>query len=130
MKAFLTRVLVFCRMLYYTICMPRGQNLYFRIYGAIRKIPKGRVATYGQIARLIGAPRSARVVGWALRTLKPNTKVPWQRVINKDGMISIENMHTPKSLQAKLLQQEGVQIEFRDGNYWIDISRYGWQLEP
>jgi len=107
--------------------MPRGQNLYFRIYGAVRRVPKGKVATYGLIAAVAGAPRSAQVVGWALRALKPDTKVPWQRVINKVGMISIENMHTPKSLQAKLLRREGVEVLEHDGNLWIDLKKYGWQ---
>lgn len=106
--------------------MPRGQNLYFRIYTQVRRIPKGRVATYGQIARLANAPRAARVVGWALRTLKPGTKVPWQRVLNKHGMISIENMNAPKELQAALLRQEGVDVTERDGGLWVDLQRFGW----
>ena len=92
----------------------------------VRRIPKGKVATYGQIAKLIDAPRSAQVVGWALRTLKPNTNVPWQRVINQAGMISIENMNTPKEQQVALLRQEGVEITQRDGNFWIDLVQYGW----
>src|SRR5690242_19138666 len=108
--------------------MPRGQNVYFKIYGVVRRIPKGRVATYGQVAALIGSPRSAQVVGWALRALKPNTNVPWQRVINQTGMISIENMHTPKSLQAELLKQEGVVVELKEGNYWVDLKKYGWEV--
>lgn len=108
--------------------MPRGQNLYFKIYGMVRRVPRGHVATYGQIARLIGAPRSARVVGWALRTLKPGTNVPWQRIINQAGMISIENMSTPKEHQVALLKQEGIEIEERDGNYWIDLDRFGWKV--
>ncbi len=106
--------------------MKRGQNLYFRIYNAVRKIPAGRVATYGQIAALIGTPRAAQVVGWALRALKPNTKVPWQRVINKDGMISIENMHAPKELQVQLLRQEGIEVIQRDGNFFVDLKKYLW----
>lgn len=109
--------------------MPRGQNLYFRIYTVVRQIPRGRVATYGQVARLAGAPRAAQVVGWALRTLKPTTKVPWQRVINKDGMISIENMSAPKELQVKLLREEGVVITEHDGNYWVDMHTYGWRRD-
>lgn len=104
--------------------MPRGQNLYFRIYTVVRKIPPGRVATYGQIAALIGSPRSARIVGWALRSLPPDSKVPWQRVINQAGMISIENMEVPKSWQADLLRQEGVEIELREGNFFVDLPRY------
>ncbi len=112
--------------------MPRGQNLYFRIYGAVRRIPKGKVATYGQIAAMIQAPRSARIVGWALRALKPESRIPWHRVLNKDGMISIENMRTPKSLQAELLKQEGVTVDFRDGNFWVDLKKFGLggRVEP
>ena len=108
--------------------MPRGQNLYFKIYGAVRKIPKGKVASYGQIATLIGSPRASQVVGWALRTLKPSTNVPWHRVVNKDGMISIENMTTPKEAQAAKLREEGINIEEREGNFFIPES-YWWKPE-
>ena len=107
--------------------MPRGQNLYFKIYGLVRRIPRGKVASYGQIATIIGSPRSARIVGWALRTLKPTTNVPWHRVVNKDGMISIENMTTPKEAQAAKLREEGVEVVDRDGNFFIDLSRFGWK---
>ena len=107
--------------------MPRGQNLYFRIYNAVRRIPKGRVASYGQIAALCGSPRGAQVVGWALRALKPGTVVPWQRVVNKDGMISIENMHVPKEQLAALLRVEGFEVVEREGNYFVDLKRYVWK---
>ncbi len=106
--------------------MPRGQNVYFRIYGAVRRIPKGKVASYGQIATIIGSPRSARIVGWAMRTLKPSTNVPWQRVVNKAGMISIENMTIPKEAQAAKLREEGVEIEEREGNLFVDLKKFGW----
>lgn len=109
--------------------MPRGQNLYFKIYGAVRRIPKGKVASYGQIATLVGNPRASQVVGWALRTLKPTTNVPWHRVVNKAGMISIENMSTPKEAQAAKLREEGVEIEEREGNLFVDMERYGWRPE-
>ncbi len=107
--------------------MPRGQNFYFRVYHAVRKIPKGKVATYGQIAALAGSPRGARMVGWALNVLKPGTNVPWQRVLNKEGRISIENLRATKDEQAALLQAEGVVVTLRDGNYWVDLDRYLWQ---
>ncbi len=106
--------------------MVRGQNLYFRIYNVVRRIPRGRVATYGQVAALIGSPRAARIVGWALRSLAPDSNVPWQRVVNKEGMISIENLKAPKELQAQLLRAEGVVVTPRDGNLWIDLQRFGW----
>ncbi len=111
----------------YLNCMPRGQNLYFRIYTAVRRIPRGRVATYGQIAALVGSPRGAQVVGWALRVLKPTTNVPWHRVINAAGMISIENMSTPKQEQARKLLAEGIDVRERDGNLWVDMAVYGWK---
>jgi methylated-DNA-protein-cysteine methyltransferase-like protein len=107
--------------------MPRGQNLYFRIYTIVRRIPKGTVASYGQVATLAGNPRASRVVGWALRTLKPTTNVPWHRVINKAGMISIENMHVPKDFQAMKLREEGVEVVDRDGNLFVDMDRFGWR---
>lgn len=106
--------------------MSRGQNFYFRVYQAVRRIPKGKVATYGQIASLIGSPRASRQVGWALNVLKPGTNVPWQRVINREGRITIENMRATKDMQAQLLRSEGVDVEFRDGNWWVDLKRYLW----
>ncbi|MBI3956551.1 MAG: MGMT family protein [Candidatus Kerfeldbacteria bacterium] len=106
--------------------MPRGQNFYFRVYSLVRRIPKGRVATYGQIASLLGAPRSARMVGWALNCLKPGSNVPWQRVINREGMISIENLRATKDEQAILLRDEGVEVTLREGNFWVDLEQYLW----
>lgn len=108
--------------------MPRGQHFYFRVYAAVRTIPKGKVATYGQIAALCGSPRGARMVGWALNCLKPDSKVPWQRVVNREGSISIENMRASKDMQAQLLKNEGVEVVLREGNFWIDLSRYQMQV--
>lgn len=96
------------------------------MYQAVRRIPKSRVATYGQIAALVGSPRASRQVGWALNVLKPNSNVPWQRVINREGRISIENMRATKDEQARLLQSEGVEVVLREGNYWVDLKRYLW----
>jgi methylated-DNA-protein-cysteine methyltransferase-like protein len=109
--------------------MPRGQNFYFRVYTVVRQIPKGKVATYGQIAGMLGSPRSARMVGWALNTLKPGSKVPWQRVINREGMLSIENLRASKDEQAILLRDEGVEVILRDGNFWVDLEKYQWHTE-
>lgn len=100
-------------------------DFYQQVYALVRLIPSGRVATYGQVAALLGRPRGARLVGWALNTCPAD--VPWQRVINHRGMISIENMRASKDLQAKLLQQEGVTVVQRDGNFWVDLALYLWQ---
>jgi len=81
--------------------------------------------TYGGVAAEIGYPRSARMVGWALARLEPG--VPWQRVINREGMISIENLQVPKELQAELLQKEGIKVKKIKGNFFIDLKKYGWR---
>lgn len=107
--------------------MPRGSNWYFRVYVQVRRIPKGRVATYGQIAALLGAPRAAQQVGWALNCLKPGTTVPWQRVLNREGRITIANARATPDLQASLLRAEGVVVDYREGNYWVDLARYLWK---
>lgn len=107
--------------------MPRGQNFYFRVYNLVRRIPKGQVASYGQIAALLGSPRAAQQVGWALNALKSGTTVPWQRVINREGRITIQNARADARLQATLLQSEGVEVEERAGNYWVDLRRFGWK---
>lgn len=106
--------------------MPRGQNWYFRVYTQVRRVPKGKVATYGQIAALLGSPRAARQVGWALNCLKPGTTIPWQRVLNREGRITIQNARADARHQAALLRTEGVDVQERAGNWWVDLTRFGW----
>jgi methylated-DNA-protein-cysteine methyltransferase-like protein len=90
-----------------------------RVYGIVKQIPAGQVATYGQIAWLVGKPRGARTVGWALRALGPGSGVPWHRVVNARGGISIaERAH-----QRALLEAEGV--IFNQHNR-IDLGVFGW----
>ena len=103
-------------------------NFYQLVYKLVRRIPRGRVATYGQVAALLGRPRGARLVGWALRACPPN--VPWQRVINHQGMISIENLNAPKQLQAELLKAEGIKVNFSDNNFWVKLEQYLWRPRP
>ncbi len=99
-------------------------DFYSRVYKLVKKIPKGKVATYGQVAALLGQPRAAQAVGWALRVCPDS--VPWPRVVNKAGMISITNPRFPKSLQADLLKKDGVKVIFKDGNFFIDLKKYLW----
>lgn len=107
--------------------MPRGQNWYFRVYTQVRRVTKGKVATYGQIAALLNSPRAARQVGWALNCLKPGTMVPWQRVINREGRITIQNARADARLQATLLRSEGVEVEEREGSYFVNLEKFGWR---
>jgi len=102
-----------------------ASSSYARIYRTIRRIPRGRVATYGQIARLAGFPNHARLVGYALHNLRDNSdpSVPWHRVINAQGRISLGEF-SGADLQQTLLEAEGICF---DPNRRIDLRRFGWQ---
>jgi methylated-DNA-protein-cysteine methyltransferase-like protein len=93
-----------------------------RVYAVVQCIPPGRVATYGQIARLLGQPHAARTVGWALRGVPQDSAVPWQRVVNASGSISIRDLQGSAE-QRTLLVAEGV-IFGSDGR--IDLDRFRW----
>ena len=84
-------------------------DFFARVYAAVRAIPRGRVATYGQVAAILGVPRGARAVGWALRALSPDVKpsVPWHRVVGAGGRISPRAGPGPE-LQRRRLRAEGV----------------------
>src|SRR5262245_37356271 len=89
------------------------RELYRRIYQVVRKIPKGTVATYGQVAELAGIPGGARVAGAAMKTSKPSDRLPWQRVIGKAGKLRGRiAIHDPvgAAVQRKLLENEGVDV--------------------
>jgi len=102
-------------------------NLFELVYRVVRCIPPGKVATYGQVARIAGMPRGARTVGWALRGLPEGSDVPWQRVVNARGAISFTPGGYAASVQQALLEEEGV--VFEQGR--IDLQAYGWAgLDP
>ena len=94
-----------------------------RVHTAIRAVPEGRVASYGGIAAIIGQPRAARAVGTTLCNLPDGSDVPWWRVINRNGEISIKcTVHGP-ALQRALLRREGVRFDKHDR---VDWERFGW----
>jgi methylated-DNA-protein-cysteine methyltransferase-like protein len=99
-----------------------GPRLYDRIYAAVRQIPAGRVATYGQIARLVGGC-SAQMIGFALAALQEGSDVPWQRVVNRQGKISPRGIGFGGMIQRTLLEEEGVVFNI---NGEIDLDTYGW----
>lgn len=102
-------------------------GLYDRIYAMVRRIPAGRVASYGQIAALCGSPRAARIVGWALHVMSEEKlhRVPWHRVINRNGEISTTCSEHTAELQCQLLEREGVRFDLRNGSA-VDFKRFGW----
>ena len=83
------------------------------IYRAVRRVPRGRVASYGQIAELAGLEGHARQVGYALRALPDGSGVPWHRVINAKGEISPRSAGDSHELQRMLLDAEGVKFDER-----------------
>lgn len=96
-----------------------------RIYEAVVRIPRGRVATYGQIARLAGLPGEARQVGYALSALRDGSRVPWHRVVNMQGGISARRDGGPEAtLQRLRLQREGVRF---DASGRIRLETYRWR---
>ena len=102
-------------------------NFYQKVYQLTKKIPKGKVATYGQIASMISTPRAARMVGWALHIGADANNVPWQRVINSKGMISTTCLDHPKEMQAYLLRKEDIEVKEIDDNYYVDLKKYLWR---
>ena len=100
--------------------------VYDRIIAVVRQIPYGQVATYGQIALIVGAGCTPRMVGYCMASLDPDSAVPWQRVINRQGKISPRGAGMGAQLQRELLLQEGV--EFNDSDR-ISFRQFGW-LDP
>jgi len=94
-----------------------------RIRATVSDIPKGSVASYGQIAEIAGIPRGARQVGYALRTLPKNSNVPWHRVIQSSGRIAFEKGGPAYNRQSRRLIMEDVVI--LEGR--IDMQKYRWQ---
>jgi methylated-DNA-protein-cysteine methyltransferase-like protein len=101
----------------------RRRTTHQRIWDVVCTIPRGRVATYGQVAKLAGLGRRARLVGYALHALPPGVPVPWQRVINARGTISLRRSGGHHSLQRKLLEAEGIAFK---GDL-VDLAKFGWK---
>ncbi len=97
---------------------------YELIWSFVRKVPPGRVATYGQIAELAGLEGHARQVGYALHNLPAGSDVPWHRVINAKGEISPRSAGDSHELQRMLLEAEGVEIDLLGR---IDLKAYRWR---
>jgi methylated-DNA-protein-cysteine methyltransferase-like protein len=99
-------------------------NNYLRIYKVVRQIPRGRVATYGQVATLAGLDGHARQVGYALHALPSSMKVPWHRVVNARGEVSARTGGDSHELQRKLLEAERVTFDARGR---IDLEHFRWK---
>ena len=97
---------------------------YARFYDVVRRIPHGRVTTYGAVAREAGLPGRARQVGYAMAALPDDHDVPWHRVINVHGEVSTRAAGTTfERIQRALLESEGVTFDARGR---VDLDEYGW----
>jgi methylated-DNA-protein-cysteine methyltransferase-like protein len=100
------------------------KGTYQRIYAQVKRIPRGRVATYGQIARLAGLAGHARQVGYALAALPDEIRVPWHRVVNAKGEISARSESHDEIRQRSLLERENVVF---DSKGRIPLRRFQWE---
>jgi methylated-DNA-protein-cysteine methyltransferase-like protein len=103
---------------------PASDSRWRRYYGVVERIPAGRVATYGQVAALAGFPGNAREVGYALAALPEETALPWQRVINARGEVSLRREPGRDGFQRHLLEEEGVPFNLAGR---VDLARFGWE---
>lgn len=100
------------------------ESSYQKIYRVVSRIPRGRVATYGQVAELARLPGQARQVGYALSALSEARPIPWHRVINAKGEISSRAEPGYAELQRAMLEREGVVFDARDR---VSLSRFRWR---
>ena len=99
-----------------------------RIYAVVRRIPRGRVATYGQVADLASVPGHARLVGYALAALASTTTIPWHRVINAEGRISTRRADSGGAITQRIrLEAEGVRFDPRGR---VPLGQYAWRPLP
>jgi len=96
--------------------------VYQRIYAIVRQIPSGKVATYGQIARIVGGC-TPRMVGYAMSATPTGSDIPWQRVINAQGKVSPHGDGFGTEMQRALLMEEGIVF---DSQGRVDFDRFGW----
>lgn len=101
-----------------------SDGLHARIHAVVRRIPRGRVASYGQVAQIAGIATHARLVGYAMAALPEGSRVPWQRVVNAQGRVSPRATPGCDALQRALLEREGVRF---DAQGRIDLARFGWR---
>lgn len=104
--------------------MVKEDNFFERVYQIVKQIPYGKITTYGAIAKVLGSPQSARMVGWALNASHGNTDIPAHRVVNRSGLLTGKHHFHGKNLMQQLLENEGVIIV---DNKIVDMQGYFWE---
>ena len=105
--------------------MGEDKNFFKKVYEVVKHIPKGKVASYGQIARLLGNPRASRAVGYALHANPYPGVVPCHRVVNRVGRLAPGFAFGGEDIQKEMLEAEGVAV---DSEYLVDMNKYGWNI--
>lgn len=100
-----------------------GTGVFEEIYKIVKQIPTGKVATYGQIAELVGNPRLSRVVGYALHANPDPEQIPCYRVVNREGRVSQAFAFGGGNEQERLLKEEGIEVK----NGIVDLTRWQWE---
>jgi len=98
-------------------------NFFERVYEVVRKIPHGRVCSYGLIARYLGSPQSARMVGWAMNASHIKEDVPAHRVVNRLGLLTGKQHFEGTNLMQQLLESEGIEVK---ENQTLDFDQCLW----
>lgn len=86
-------------------------NFFDRVYAVVRKIPSGRVTSYGAIARFLGAAKSARMVGWAMNSASKIEDIPAHRVVNRNGVLSGKHHFPGTRVMQQMLEEEGIEVK-------------------
>lgn len=102
-------------------------DFYRRVALVCEAIPRGKVATYGQIALLCGMPKNARQVGYALNREKAGRDVPAFRVVNHQGVLSGAQSFSSPDQQRRMLEADGIQVMVEEGRQKVDLRRWGWK---
>ena len=103
---------------------PTEKSFFNDVYDVVRLIPKGRVTSYGAIAKALGAGRSARMVGWAMNAAHNLEDVPAHRVVNRKGLLTGKHHFEGTNLMQQLLESEGVKVV---DNQIVDFQKYFWE---
>jgi methylated-DNA-protein-cysteine methyltransferase-like protein len=105
--------------------LPATSGTYPRVYAVVMRIPRGRVATYGQVAAEAGVPHAPRVAGYALHALPVGSPVPWHRVVAAGGRLSLGRLDPSGALTQRMrLEHEGVRFDARG---CVDMTRHQWK---
>lgn len=91
--------------------MAKDEGFFQKVYEVVRQIPSGRVTSYGAVARFLGSPQSARMVGWAMNGSKHMEDVPAHRVVNRNGLLTGKSHFGGSNAMQQLLEEEGVKVE-------------------